>query len=492
MTQLEEYLERRKLLQERMKAYREISFDNSRDREERRQAGKKFNQYAEMLTELDEQIRAIDADALPASRRKQRLGNASLNQPISTGKELFSVVAAYAPDEETDNGAFSAWRSIVRHAALYLTPRQAMAMELRYNKGYSVRKVAELMGIGEKSASRMVKKAESDICLWTQLFMAAGGCTGTDDSFDFDRFQRLMPWAFPKALWEILMTLHHAAPEDFPTIASLAACMGANYSQLSRQLGWIKSLCTLYCIPLEACHPLIRNSRQTQRNPEGNMRQLNRFNRSNYGYYGESRAGQYAPRDPHCRHDTVEDAVLAVCTETYGMEDTAETRELIAEALHFFDDGRLEAARDRIDRKKTVTECGNGVLKKVRTVVEVAALYTFFRYDLRSIFAKGDLWGELLAKWQCFPPAVERTLRVLLDDPGIKSVSALAARLGISETNAKKSVLKAATYCAWWDVPTSDTPELVRRYLDAGADLEKSPYTFRRVVKRRETGRDGS
>ena len=50
MTQLQEYLEQRKRLQARMKECREAAFDHERGKTERREANRRFNQYADMLT----------------------------------------------------------------------------------------------------------------------------------------------------------------------------------------------------------------------------------------------------------------------------------------------------------------------------------------------------------------------------------------------------------------------------------------------------------
>lgn len=487
MTQLEEFLAQREKIQQRMAECRAVAFDRAAPADRQREARKRFSQLSEMLEDLDVQIRALEPAAIPASRRKERQSAVSLNQPTSTGNELLMIVPALQPPEDEDEGSsFAMWRRLVIRAAWYLTPRQAEALELRYNKGYSVQKVADKMGISKRSASRAVRKAISDLYLWTGIFLAAGGCQ-EDDGFHFDSFMTAVPYAFPRALWEIILTLYRASPGEFPSVSALARATGVNYAQLCRRIGWIRSLCELYGVPLEGCHPLIRNSRYRKKSPEDDMRQLNRFYRSNYGYYGKSRAGKYGPRDEIFRHKTVEEAVASELRALYVIEHIPD--ELIAEALGLFAGDRLELARKRIDQQRPLKECGENVAKRVRTVIEVSALYAYFRYDTQRIFALADPWPCLFERWQCFPPAVERALRMLLDDPGISTALGLAERLGISDTNALKALRKAAAYCKWWGVPESILPELVRRYQNAA--IEQSANTFQRVV-RRKTGNAGS
>lgn len=495
MTQLEEYLERRELLQQRMREYRAAAFDREAPQEERREANRKFNQYSEMLTDLDEQIRAIDPKAIPRSRRKARQGTASLNKRLDSGTELGALVSAPAQeDAAAHDETMQLWKRNAERAARYLPPRQAEALDLRYNSGYSLKKTAEVMGVSVNTVSRHIKVANKKLQDWMMLVFVAGGCTVSDEVFMFDEFLQMAPHAFPRSLREIILVLYNAPSSAYPTASALAKAQGWNYINLCRQLGWIRALCEIYGIPITACHPLIQRSNNRRNNAEAAFHQFDRFRKSAYGcYYRHDDAQKnFEARDPLIRYSTVEEAVAGVLKHTYRIEQAPSWA--IAEGVGLFNDERVQLARRRLDGGETLSsvcrENTNGhAVKQIRAVIEVSALYAYFRIDLREIYREPDMWDALFERWSCFPGRQEETLRLLLERPGIRTTRALAEQLGIAESGALRLLRKIAFYAVWWEIPADALPELVRRHAEDCAAITRNANTFQRAVKLRHDPR---
>lgn len=398
MTQLEEYLERRDELQRRLK---EAMSRPAKDLppEERRALVRKREMYFEMLEDLDVQIRAIDPTALAPKKQTVKKSVVSMNATAETGKE-YSTLLASEDDTEQERRSEEMETARKRQAALviaakHLTPRQAEALELRYNAGYSLEKVAAEMGFSKETAYRTIKRAEERLRDWAAICDAVSQCTVSADVFMFDEFLELAPHAFPENAKKVILALYDAEPSRYPTVGALAAAHGWNYVQTSRWLGWIKGLCELYGIPLAACHPLICASNSGFYRPERAFGEFNGFRKSTYSCYyrHDDAARNFAARREEIQYSTVEEAVAAKIKAVYGAEDVS--AELIDEGVRLFEGGRLDLARQRIDQGKTISACeteyrDGRTPKRVRSVIEGAALYAYFRRDVARIFAGRD------------------------------------------------------------------------------------------------------
>ena len=158
-------------------------------------------------------------------------------------------------------------------------------MQLRFNEGYSLKKIASEMGVSKNTAFREVKRAVERLEQWAAITEAVSECTVSDEVFMFDEFIELAPHAFPSSLRRIILTLYDSPTSEIRTNAALARRLECNYAQLSRQLGWIKAMCGLYGIPAGACHPLVQRSKHKDINTERAFESFSAYRRSNYGYY---------------------------------------------------------------------------------------------------------------------------------------------------------------------------------------------------------------
>ena len=476
MDQLSEYLDRRELLRQRLKE----SFSAScADPEQRRQVQRKRAMYMELLTELNEQIRALDPSAAP--ERKEKAGVLSLDAVSAAGNAFSTLLPGKTPEREEHPERWAALAVAARH----LTPRQAQALELRYNRGYSILKTAAEMGVTRTTAQRTLRRANERLSDWAVITQAAERCAFSPAVFAFDEFLDAAPHALPAGLKALLLALYDAPPSRYPSAAALARGLGRNYRWTCRSLGWLKTLLPLYGVPLTACHPLIAKSAFAAGNPDAAFESFNAFHRSNY-HRGHRMTPEehYAMRSPLIRHGTLEEAVLALLREAYGVEHAPE--EVLGEALGLFDgETRLALARKRIDEGRINRDCGDNTAHKVRAVVEIAALYVAFRLDLRRIAAGAELWEPLLGRWHCFPGELETVLRLLLGGE-IATVKQLARRLSVSDTCALKRLRRLAFYCLWWKLPEEQLPALLRRYLTKPAENRRTAALFRRAVRRRE------
>ena len=494
-SQLEEYLEYREILRERVEEYRRIAKDQTAEPAKRRAANLKWQLYWSWIEDVDIQIRAIDPTAVPKRKERGSRVVLSLNKRGETGREAIEFLRAPEQDERDDNSQQDKKRcAIITEAAEHLTPRQAEALDLRYNEGMTLSKVAEKMGISFRAADQKVKQAENILSHWATIREAVERCTADERTFFFDEFYEAAPFAFSRKCTDIIMALYDAPLSRYRTIRSLATALERNERVVSRDLGKVKELCLTYGIPLAACHPLIRNSRQKGFDGAMVFHYYRIFEQQRVcRYFHKDAERNFRMRSPAIQHQTVESAVRARLRGEYGTEDADD---YIDEALRLFDEDRLHTARERIDCGKTLSECETRydvgkVREKTLAVIETAALYAYFKSDVHRIFTEGGEWQELFARWDCFPPAVGAALRYLLENRNTETVALLAEEMGVSHASAGSTVRMIGFYSRWWGVPDDRLPDLARKYLGATARTKRGIYPFRRVVALRHDTRTG-
>lgn len=512
MTQLEEYLEQREELYRRIRECFDMSFDKQLPSDERRTISKKRMMYQAMMEDLDVQIRAIDPNVLEPKKQKKVKGKSvsSLDKPILDGGMTFGDrIPVHADiggdtipydhghedkeqDEELQEQIAERQRALVV-AAQHLSPRQAEVLELRYNSGYSITKVAETMGCSVQVVMQKLARANGILEDWAAITEAVKVCTYSDAVFDFAEFKEQAPHAFPQSRWEIIMTLYDAPLSRFRTVASLAAALGRNNMLVGRQLGQIKALCHMYGIPGRAIHPLIQNNSHADYDANIAFRyfEMNRKAPRTCGYLHNDAEKNFKARDPAFQYQSLEDAVRGQLTATYNLPAaTPGLSEFIDEGLRMFDEEKLSLARERLDGGKTLAACNSTIPREIRAriirdVLEVTALYAYFRYDTQRIYAGTDIWNALFARWECFPGSTGDMLRLLLDSPELPQIKMLAGMIGRSEASALEKVRKIAFYCRWWGIPSALLPYLVRKHLDDKVGIRRGVFSFRRAVSLR-------
>lgn len=483
---MDELLRQRDALKERICEANKRIFRGA-EHEERRAAQRERTIYQAMLEDVETQIRAIDRSEIePKRESRARVSVMSMDRPNSNGKGTFGDTLAARSAEDAAEPPLDGRRlNAVLYAAAQLTPRQAEALQLRFNEGYSLKKVAEAMGVSRRTAQSLVSRGQKVLSDWAALTEAVRQCAFSESVFDFEEFLELFPNAFPTGCREAVLTLYNAPVSAFPTVAALSRAMERNPVVLARQMEKARALCELYGIPLGACHPLIRG-RKARACDGGSV--LHRFDA--YGHKRVCRcrhddeARNFEARRDEFRHRTVEEAVFARLRTQYGLtEIDGQTRGFVTEGLSLFDEDRLTAARERLDEGKRISACRDHAVRKTRGVIETAALYAYFRSDVARIFAGRDAWSVLFERWDCFPGRLGDVLRELLDSPEIRSPAHLGARLGVAGVNAAKSLKKLAWYAQWWGIPAKELPEPVRRYLGSDAAVSRRSATFLRAVK---------
>ena len=514
MTQLEEYKEQRELLLARIQECRRIAYDADTSREEKRASRRKWNHYQTLLNELEIQLQAFDPE-YSAIKHGQRAHTTVFSMNTinrETGKEIGDRIGIHTdldgeviPYDAEDSGQSAAvderlqeQRRALLFVAQNIPPRQAEVLDLKYNRGYSLLKIAEVMGINKQSAWDELNRARQIMRSWVELTSAVRDCTFSETVFAFDEFLDRIPDAFPLKCRDILLTLYDAPASAYQSRLELANATHEKISTITNHLRMLKTLCDVYGIPAAATHPLIASSKPRECSLPHVLRRQGFGTDYTYGanVRHDDPALNFQQRRPMFRYRSLEEAIHGYLGDMYGVPKIGESAIFVAEGLRLFDEPRIRIARERIDEGKTLRDCAarkdSCVIQVTTDVIKTAALYAFFRYDVARIVETGDL-RALLESWRFVPERSDEALLALWEHPEMTCASRLMEMIGTSSvSNTGKLLRRIGEMSSWWGIPAEWLPPLVLRYKPEGMSRSPTANDFKRAVAlRRDTQTGG-
>ena len=504
MTQLEEYRERRELLLARIQECRRIAYDADTSREEKRASRRKWEHYQTLLNELEIQLQAFDPEysAIKHGRREHTAVFSMNSVDRGTGREIGDRIGIHTDldgeavpydAEDPDQRAvvderLQEQRRVLLFVAQNLSPRQAEVLDLKYNQGYSLLKIAEVMGINKQSAWDKLNRARQVMQSWVELTSAVRDCTFSETVFSFDEFLERIPDAFPLKCRDILLTLYDAPASAYQSKLELANATHETVSAITGHLRMLKTLCDVYGIPAAATHPLIASSKPRKCSLPHVLRRQGFGTDYTYGVNvrHDDPALNFQLRRPMFRYRSLEEAIQGYLTDMYGVPGSGEVDALVAEGLRLFDAPRIRIARERIDEGKALRDCAarqdSSVVRVTTDVIETTALYAFFRYDVSRIVETGDLC-ELLESWRFVPERSDEALMTLWEHPEMTCASRLMETIGTSSvSNTGKLLRRIGEMSGWWGIPAEWLPALVLRYMPEDMSRRPNANDFKRAV----------
>ena len=220
-------------------------------------------------SEITVRIRKLDPSALPDAPRKLILSvrgkRVSLDKRAclsSRSPALGSFVAAKDALAPEENAEFAQWFC---EAVEMMTDLEATAFDLRYNKGYSLKKISEVMGKSDRAYySAVIRRGVSVIELWIKIKSSVKDCMKSG-AMDWKRFLAEVP-----EIWTELerKSIEFSLSEEGKSVFAIfdfnEAC-GVSYRSASihsfKTLGRIKRMCEFIGIPIseaDKLHPLFR------------------------------------------------------------------------------------------------------------------------------------------------------------------------------------------------------------------------------------------
>ena len=514
MTQLEEYRERREFLLARIQECRRIAYDADTSREEKRTSARRWRQYQELLNELEIQLQAFDpnysavkhgqrdAVSVFSMNQKSRVTEREVGEYLGVHTGIDGDVIPYDAEDPDRLADLSAQQKEQRDALLFvaqhLAPRQAEVLDLKYNQGYSLKKVAEVMGINKQSAWDTLNRARQVMQLWIELTTAVKDCTFSETVFAFDEFLERIPDAFPLKCKELLLTLYDAPASQFQTRGDLQAALNISGTVVGRRLRTLKTLCDAYGIPETATHTLIRRSKGGAYDVGTALHRISVY-RTSFDYGVNVRHDDsvlnFQARNQKYRFSSVEDAVRGWSVKTFNLPEDTDLSAGIAAGLALFDEKRLCVARGRLDGGKELKHCGkaeSAAADIVRDVIETAAQYAAFRYDTERVVKNGGDLRVLLDRWRFLPPRSDEALLILLEDPEMTRATRLMEKIGTSSvSNTGKLLRRIGELSGWWGIPAEWLPPLVLRYMPEDTSRKPSANDFKRAVALRRDAHTG-
>lgn len=219
-------------------------------------------------SEITVRIRTLDPSALPDAPKKLVLSvrgqRISLDKRVlrSSSSTLASFVSAKdAPAPET-NAEFEQW---FREAVEMMTDLEATAFDLRYNKGYSLKKISEVMGKDNRTHyCGVIRRGVFVIELWIKIRSSVKVCM-RNDAMDWKRFLAEVPEIWTELERKsIEFSLSDESKSVFAIFDFNEAC-GVSYRAGSihsfKTLGRIKRMCEFIGIPVsetDKLHPLFK------------------------------------------------------------------------------------------------------------------------------------------------------------------------------------------------------------------------------------------
>ena len=222
--------------------------------------------YYGLLYELNEQIAAIQPALAPMKKYRGGLllKPRSLNETY-VGSEKRPLKGTASNDVYfADDHAFavSAVEKYVREVAAMLTPQQAKILYLRDQLGWSFKKCGKTLYPHANGAKCIAHKrytsAKNMLKNWVQIRSLVDACD-TKDGFDWDTLLAKSDFLSPLCR-DILSCLVHA-PDNFPSMRSLADFLSSYDSQIGQKCVYLRNALVCIGVPVEKLPPLLLRSK---------------------------------------------------------------------------------------------------------------------------------------------------------------------------------------------------------------------------------------
>ena len=270
MTQLEDYLSQREKYVHIIAQSRQAAKSSAATDEAKKSASKRAAMYAELLQELDEQITALDPSRAKKSKRSGKraaVKTISLDYEKGDGRGDRSYYRILGKEDDLaflrePSPEIQKW---LGEAASQLTPHQARIVDLRLNKGWTFRKIAEEIGSGRRNTIESFHAAMRIVGFWITVRRCVTKCASRNP-FDWDTFLEELD-ILGHEQKAVLLTLLDSAPEEFSTITEFGAYVRQHPgtevrcpSAISHTVRTLKRTLLLVGIPpgdIDAIHPLM-------------------------------------------------------------------------------------------------------------------------------------------------------------------------------------------------------------------------------------------
>lgn len=230
--------------------------------------GNRIHRLQNKKSEITVRIRKLDPSALPdapknlvLSVRGQRI---SLDKRVScsSSSTLSAFVSSKDAPTPEPNAEFAQWFC---EAVEMMTDLEATVFDLRYNKGYSLKKISAVMGQSDRTHYCMtIRRGVSVIALWVKIKSSVKACMETG-AMDWKRFLAEVP-----EIWTELerKSIEFSLSDESKSVFALfdfnEAC-GVSYRSATirsfKTLARIKRMCEFIGIPLsevDKLHPLFK------------------------------------------------------------------------------------------------------------------------------------------------------------------------------------------------------------------------------------------
>ena len=363
----------------------------------------------------------------------------------------------------------------MKEAATALTSRQAEVVDLRYNKGLSMKKIAEITGTIPSSASGAHVGAMNFITYWCSVKAAVQDCKDNSFGFDFELFFEKIPNAFPYRCKVTLLYMLRSG-KNYATIASLQRDMG-NISEVSvrKALPRIKMYCKGYGIPLRSLPMLVRKSKDLSFDQATLIRGSYSFaKKGDKGYRSEGSVFPSVPDrskqiSPYHKFPSFNDAVFASLQEMGFAKMTDDMRKWLGEAEELLSEKDRIIVRRVFDNKESTMAVGEDldmrmlyVEKHIRNAISFVATQVCLMYDAKRIFSRKESgWVEFLKYWRIFTKKQSPVVDLLISSPDI-SKREIIHKMGIDACFLDNTLAAIKVRCDYLNVPGHQVFALVR------------------------------